>query len=50
MDFATMGHEGEECDDLPVSLLMVLHAFRGECEKSVELTACFHLSCLLFKP
>jgi len=41
-----LGHEGEECDDLPVSLLMVLHALRLECLKLMELTASSHLSCL----
>jgi len=34
----------EERPDLPVSLLMVLHALRLECEKAMELTASSHRS------
>ena len=40
-----MGHTREERPDLPVSLLMVLHALRLECEKLMELTASSHRSC-----
>jgi len=32
MEFAETGHGREERPDLPVSLLMVLHALRLECE------------------
>jgi len=35
MEFAETGHRQEEYPDLPVSLLMVLHALRLECEKDV---------------
>jgi len=45
MEFAETGHTREECPDLPVSLLIVLHALRLECEKSMELTASSHHSC-----
>jgi len=45
MEFAETGHRREEHPDLPVSLLMVLHALRLECEKSMELTAYSHRSC-----
>jgi len=34
-----MGHRKEDCPDLPVSLLMVLHPLWLECEKSMELIA-----------
>jgi len=40
-----MGHAQEERPDLPVSLLIVLHGLRLECEKSMELTAPSHRSC-----
>jgi len=45
MEFAETGHRREERPDLPVSLLIVLHALRLECEKSVELTDSSHRSC-----
>jgi len=35
MGFAKTGHRQEERPDLPVSLLIVLHALRLECEKSM---------------
>jgi len=35
MGFAKTGHRREERPDLPVSLLIVLHALRLECEKSM---------------
>ena len=40
-----LGHRQEERPDLPVSLLMVLHALRLEFEKSMELTASSYRSC-----
>jgi len=44
--FAKTGHRRGEHPDLPaVCLLMVLHALRIECEKSMELTASSHRSC-----
>jgi len=42
MEFAETGHTREERPDLPVSFLIVLHALRVECEKSMELTASSH--------
>jgi len=45
MEFAETGQTREERPDLPVSLLMVLHVLRLECEKSLELTASSHRSC-----
>jgi len=45
MEFAETGHRPEELPDLPVSLWIVLHALRLECEKSMELTASPHRSC-----
>jgi len=45
MEFAETGHTREERPDLPVSLLIVPHAFRLECKKSMELTASSHRSC-----
>jgi len=45
MEFAERGHWWKECPDLPVSLLMVLHALRLECEKSMDFTASSHRSC-----
>ena len=39
MEFAETVHRQEECPDLPVSLLMVLHASQLECKKSMKLTA-----------
>ena len=45
MEFAETGHTREERPDLPVSLLIVLHGLRLECEKSMELTASSHRSC-----
>ena len=44
IEFAKTGHTREERPDLPVSLLMVLHALRLECEMSMELTASSHRS------
>ena len=44
MELAETGHMREERPDLPVSLLMVLHPLRLECEKSMELTASSHRS------
>jgi len=38
MEFGEMGRRREEYPDLPVRLLMVLHALRLECKKSMELT------------
>ena len=45
MEFAETGHWWKERTDMPVSLLMVLHSLRQECEKSMELTASSHRSC-----
>jgi len=45
MEFAETGCMREERPDLPVSLLIVLHALQLECEKSMELTASSHRSC-----
>jgi len=45
MEFSEPGQRREECPDLPVSLLSVLHALRLECEKSTDLTASSHRSC-----
>jgi len=45
MEFVEMAHKQEEHSALPESLLMVLHALRLECEKSMELTASSHHSC-----
>jgi len=42
MKFAETGYRREECPEWPVSLLMVLHALRLECEKSMELTGFSH--------
>jgi len=39
MEFAELGHRRKDCPDLPVSLLMVVHLLRLECEKTMELTA-----------
>ena len=44
MEFAETGFWWKERPDLSVSLLMVLHALRLECEKSMGLTAS-HRSC-----
>jgi len=44
MEFAETWHRREEHPDLPISLLMVLHALRLECEKSMELTVSSHRS------
>jgi len=44
MEFAETVQRREERPDLPVRLLMVLHALRLECEKSMELTASSHHS------
>jgi len=48
MEFAEVGYRREESPDLPVSLLMVLHALRLECEKSMEVTASSHRSCFFY--
>ena len=48
MEFAETGHTREERPDLPVSLLILLHALRLECEKSMELTASSHRSCFFW--
>jgi len=45
MEFAEMGDWRRERPDLQVSLLMVLHALRLKCEKSMEFTASSHRSC-----
>ena len=45
MEFAETGHWRKERPGLPVSLLMVLHALRLECEKPMESTASSHRSC-----
>ena len=44
MEFTETDHRREECPDLLVSLLVVFHALRLECEKSMELTASSHCS------
>ena len=44
MQFAETGHRREERPDLPVSLLMVLHALWLECKKSMRLTDSSHRS------
>jgi len=44
MEFAEMWHWHKERPDLPVSLLMVLHALWLELKKSMELTASSHCS------
>jgi len=46
MEFAETVYRQEERLDLPVSFLMVLHALQLECEKSMELTASSHRSCI----
>jgi len=46
MEFAETVYRQEERPDLPVSFLMVLHALRLECEKSMELTASSPRSCI----
>jgi len=48
MEFAETGHKREERADPPVSLLMVLHALRVDCEKSMEFTASSHRSCFFW--
>ena len=45
MEFAETGHCRKERPNLPISLLMVLHALRQECKKSMELTTSSHRSC-----
>jgi len=45
MELAEMGHWRKKRPDLPVSLLMVLHALQLECDKSIDLTASSHRSC-----
>jgi len=44
IEFPETGHGLEEHPGVPVNLLMVLHALRLECEKSMELTASSHRS------
>jgi len=44
MEFVVTDHRREDGPDLPVSLLMLLHALRLECQKSMELTASYHRS------
>ena len=44
-EFAETGHWQKESPDLPVSLLMVLHALPLECEKSMEFKAFSQRSC-----
>jgi len=48
IEFSETGHRREERPDLPVSLLLVLHALQLECEKSMELTASSHRSYFFF--
>jgi len=48
MKFAETGHRRKECSNVSVRLLMVLHALRLECEKSMELTASSHRSWLFW--
>jgi len=48
MEFDETGHTREERPDLPVSLLIALHALWLECEKSMELTASSHRSCFFY--
>jgi len=48
MEFAETGHKRDERPDLPVSLSMVLHALRLECEKSMVVTASTHRSSASF--
>jgi len=48
MEFVETGHRREERPDLPVCLLIVLHALRLECEKLMELTASSHRSCFFY--
>jgi len=45
MEFAETGHWPKERPDLPVSLLMVLHALWPECEQLMGLTDSSHRSC-----
>ena len=45
MEISEMHHRREERPYLPVNLLIVLHALRLECEKSMELTASSHCFC-----
>jgi len=46
MELAGTGYRREECPDLAVILLMVLLALRLQYEKSPELIASYHCSCL----
>jgi len=48
MEFAETGHRREECLDQLQSILMVLHALQLEYEKTMELTAYSHRSCLVW--
>jgi len=43
-----MGHRREVCQDLAVSLLVMLHALWLECEKSMQLTVSSHRWCFFF--
>ena len=45
MEFAETGHWWKKYLDLAVSLLIVLHALRLECEKSMEFTASSNRTC-----
>jgi len=45
MEYADMQHRREQHPDLPVRLLMVLHALQLDCKKLMELTASSHCSC-----
>jgi len=45
MEFAETEQRRKERPDLPVSLLVVLHGLRLECEKSMDLTASSYRSC-----
>ena len=45
MEIAETGHWWKERPELPVNLLMVLHALPLECEKSMKFTASSHRSC-----
>ena len=48
MEFAVMGHWQGECLERPVKLLIILHALRLECVKSMDWTASSQRSRLLW--
>jgi len=48
MEFDEKGHRQEMHPDLPLSLLVVLHALRLECEMLMEFTASSHHSYFFF--